>query len=191
MKPKIKEVIVVEGKDDTRRLLEVVEADTIETNGSAIDLVVLNQIRFAQEVRGVIILTDPDFPGEKIRKTIMQAVPEAKHAFISAREGAPRKKGSLGVEHASDEAILHALADVMTPRSHEEEMTEIPISLLFEYGLLAGPNARERREKLGIYLHIGYTNGKQLGKRLKIFRISLEKLQEAMAELLEEERKNE
>ena len=34
-KLKIQEIIVVVGKDETRRLQEVVDADTIETSGSA------------------------------------------------------------------------------------------------------------------------------------------------------------
>lgn len=33
---KIKEIIVVEGKDDTVAIKRAVDADTIETNGSAI-----------------------------------------------------------------------------------------------------------------------------------------------------------
>jgi ribonuclease M5 len=78
----IEEIIVVEGKDDTRRIQEVVEADTIETIGSAINEDILEQIAHAQETRGVIIFTDPDFSGEKIRKTIMEVVPDAKHAFL-------------------------------------------------------------------------------------------------------------
>lgn len=78
---KIKEIIVVEGRDDTARVKMAVDADTIETNGSAIGDTVIQQVRLAQETRGVIILTDPDFPGEKIRKTIAEAVPGCKHAF--------------------------------------------------------------------------------------------------------------
>lgn len=65
---KIKEIIVVEGRDDTARIKLAVDADTIETNGSAIGDHVIEQIRLAQETRGVIILTDPDFPGEKYEK---------------------------------------------------------------------------------------------------------------------------
>lgn len=79
---KIKEIIVVEGRDDTARVKMAVDADTIETNGSAIGDTVIQQVRLAQETRGVIILTDPDFPGEKIRKTIAEAVPGCKHAFL-------------------------------------------------------------------------------------------------------------
>lgn len=78
---KIKEIIVVEGRDDTAKIKSAVDADTIETNGSAIGEDVIKRIRLAQETRGVIILTDPDFPGEKIRKTIAEKVPglEVRH----------------------------------------------------------------------------------------------------------------
>ena len=75
-KEKIEEIIVVEGKDDTKRLKEVFDVDTIETRGSAINENILEQIEHAQETRGVIVFTDPDFSGEKIRKTIREAVPD-------------------------------------------------------------------------------------------------------------------
>ena len=39
-------------------------------------------------------------------------------------------------------------------------------------GLIGGEGAKERREKLGKLLKIGYTNGKQLHKRLMMFEIS-------------------
>ncbi len=65
---KIKEIIVVEGKDDTVAIKRAVNADTIETNGSAVNEATIEQVRLAQKKRGVIIFTDPDFPGQKITK---------------------------------------------------------------------------------------------------------------------------
>ncbi len=62
---KIKEVIVVEGKDDTTAIRRAVDADTIETNGSAINEETIEKIKLAQKTRGVIVLTDPDFPGKR------------------------------------------------------------------------------------------------------------------------------
>jgi len=90
-------MIVVEGRDDTVAIKRAVEADTIETGGSAINQEKLNKIRLAQERRGVIIFTDPDYAGERIRKIVDQAVPGCKHAFIS-QEKAISKKGKYGVE---------------------------------------------------------------------------------------------
>lgn len=184
-KLRIEEIIVVEGKDDTRRIQEVVDADTIETIGSAINEEILAQIEHAQETRGVIIFTDPDYSGEKIRKTIMEVVPDAKHAFLPRKSAVPKKRGtSLGVEHASDEAIIEALEKVVTPILAEDEYQEIPRQTLLEYGLIAGANAKERRELLGDELRIGYTNSKQLTKRLKMFRITKEELDRAIRKVL-------
>ena len=165
-KLKIQEIIVVEGKDDTRRLQEVVDADTIETIGSAINEDILMQIEHAQE-------------------TIMEVVPQAKHAFLPRKQARPRKQGSLGVEHASDEAILEALKKVVTP-AEKKETTEITRQILVAHGLIAGAKAKEKREKLGDELRIGYTNGKQLEKRLKMFRITPEEFVQAMKKVEEQ-----
>ena len=87
---KIKEIIVVEGKDDTVAIKRAVNADTIETNGSAVNESVIEQVRLAQKTRGVIIFTDPDFPGQKIRNTITEQVKGCKHAFITKTRGTPK-----------------------------------------------------------------------------------------------------
>ena len=91
-------VIVVEGKDDTIRLKQFFPGiETIETNGSAVSDEVLKQIKKLSETRQIIVFTDPDFNGERIRRIVTNAVPDAKQAFITRKEGEPHKKGSRGV----------------------------------------------------------------------------------------------
>lgn len=175
----IKEVIVVEGRDDSQRIKWAVGADTIETNGSAIDNEVLEQIKHAQMVRGVIVFTDPDFPGEKIRKIISQEVPGVKHAFLTQAEATPKYKGSLGIEHASREAICQALDSVYTECVVEDEPL-ISKAFLMKHGLIGRPEAAYLRDKVGQQLRIGYTNGKQLQKRLQLFGISKQRLIDAL-----------
>ena len=107
-------VIVVEGRDDTRRLREIYpDIETIETNGSAIDEETIALIQKALQTREVIVFTDPDYPGTRIRNIIQERVPGVKHAFIE-REEAVRKDNhkSLGVEHASTASIQRALESV-------------------------------------------------------------------------------
>lgn len=55
------------------------------------------------------------------------------------------------------------------------------------YGLIGGPTAKKRREKLGERLKIGYANGKQLMKRLAMFHITKEAFLEAIEAILKEE----
>ncbi|KRN65857.1 ribonuclease M5 [Pediococcus cellicola] len=181
MMKKIKEVIVVEGKDDTVRIKKAVAADTLETRGSAISEETIDQIRRLQAERGVIVFTDPDFSGEKIRKTISAEVPDVKHAFLARRDAVPSKKGSLGVEHATPEAIREALSKVYT------EASDAPIQItradLLDADLISGAHAKQRRMELCELLNIGYVNGKQLVKRLQLFQVSREAFNAAVTKL--------
>ncbi len=183
---KIKEVIVVEGKDDTVAIKRAVDADTIETNGSAVNESVLQQIALAQERRGVIVLTDPDYPGERIRRIVSDRVPACKHAFLPKAEALSKKKDDLGVENASPEAIRYALKHAKVESLDHPELIEWQD--LHAAGLIAGANAKKRRERLGALLHIGYANGRQFHKRLHKFRITVDEFARAVKQMLDEEK---
>lgn len=181
-KIKIQEVLVVEGKSDTANLRRFYEVDTYETKGSAITDEDLERIAYLNELRGVIVFTDPDYNGERIRKIIMEAVPTAKHAFLNRDEAVPKSKTkgrSLGVEHASFEDLQRALAGVLSSYDDENHF-DITQSDLVRLGLLMGADSRQRREYFGEQLRIGYTNGKQLLKRLELFGVTLAEVEEVM-----------
>ncbi|NWL90189.1 ribonuclease M5 [Paenibacillus sp. 79R4] len=178
----IKEIIVVEGRDDTVAIKRAVEADTIETGGSAINERTLRKIALAQERRGVIIFTDPDHAGERIRKIVAKRVPGCKHAFL--READATKRGDIGVENASPEAIREALSRVRSETAGMEPL--IDWEDLIDAGLIIHSQAAARRRKLGELLGIGYCNGKQLYKRLVAFKISREEFAAALAQLEDE-----
>lgn len=176
----IKQIIVVEGRDDTKRLREAFgDVDTIETHGSAINDATLARIKHAQETRGVIVLTDPDFQGQRIRKIIMAAVPDAQHAFLPRNQAVPeRSGGSLGVEHAHADDLQAVLGHLFTMSTAAPEV--ITREDLWTAGLLNGPDAKRHRELLGDELNIGYANGKQLVRRLRAFAISTEEFAAAL-----------
>lgn len=181
---KIKEVIVVEGKDDTAKIKQAVAADTIETNGSAVDKEIISRIQHAKQKRGVIIFTDPDYPGERIRHIVDQAVPGCKHAFLTrdkAKAKHPDNK-SLGIEHATYEDIRQALSDVYELTDDISEI-EIDKAALIQHRLIGSKEASARRNRLGELLQIGHTNGKQLLKRLTMFQITREQFEQAIRQL--------
>lgn len=182
---KLKEIIVVEGKDDTTAIRRALDADTIETNGSAINSDTIERIRNAHEKRGVIVFTDPDYPGEKIRKTISEQIPGCRHAFIPRELAKPKSGRGIGVEHASPDVIREALKDAQV--MDEEAAEEITQEDLLTAGLIGGPGAKDRREKLGSLLKIGYTNGKQLHKRLMMFQVKRQDFADALTQILKEE----
>lgn len=187
---KVKEIIVVEGRDDTKRLALAVDCDTIETRGSAINQEILDQIDLANQTRGVIVFTDPDGPGEAIRKIISREVPGVKHAFLT-RDEARRKsqtKESIGIEHSSVSAILKALDEVVEERIETEPT--VSKAFLIHNKLIGDKQSKALREALGEKLRIGYTNGKQLEKRLNMFGITEADVTDAL-NTLREERSNE
>ncbi len=177
----VQEMIVVEGKDDTTAVRRALGADTIETGGSAVGEDVLRRIELAQARRGVIVFTDPDAPGERIRKIVAERVPEAKHAFLTKDEA--RGPRGLGVEHASDEAIRRAIERVRAPESGAAASPEITWEDLLDAGLIVHASSARRRERMGELLGIGYANGKQFHKRCLMFRIAPEEFAAALEQL--------
>jgi ribonuclease M5 len=181
---KIREFIVVEGRDDTVAVRRAVDADTIETGGSALGEDVYARIELAMATRGVIILTDPDHAGERIRKLVAKRVPGCKHAFIEAELGTAN--GKFGVEYASPQTIRNALADLHSEYEIDAQ-TQYTVAELMAAGLLNGPDAHARRAALGKQLRIGLTNGKQLLKRLNMFHIPRTQFDQALRAMEEDQ----
>ncbi|MCR1899519.1 ribonuclease M5 [Irregularibacter muris] len=171
----IREVIVVEGRDDEAAVKRAVDAEVIITSGLGIEEKTIERIRYAQQKTGVIILTDPDFPGEKIRKIISERVPGCKHAYLPKKYSI--KDNDVGVENATPEHIREALERVKTQGENRQLFT---LEHMIDAGLVMGDSSRIRREKLGDHLGIGYANAKQFLKRLNHYSISLEEFQEAL-----------
>ena len=172
-------MIVVEGKSDTIAIRRAVQADTIETGGSAINKEIMNRIKLAQARRGVIIFTDPDHAGERLRHIISQQVQGCKHAYI-IREKASHQ-GRIGIEHASDDDIVEALQEIKTEYIRGD--TKITLQDLIDTKLLLHPLAASRRMVVGKCLGIGYGNGKQFLKRCDMFHISKEEFEHAIQQL--------
>ena len=188
IKNEIREIIVVEGRDDTNAINRAVGAVTIETHGFGISKETWNKLDAAYKERGLIIFTDPDHAGNEIRRRLKERYPEAKEAFLSrekAKENPknvagenPSKLPDIGIENASPEDIREALSKARATFYEDsvEEGEWIPYTIEdLERGRLVGaPDSKERREKLGDLLGIGYSNGKTLLKKLNGMRISKE-----------------
>ena len=175
----LKEVLVVEGKMDTVAIRKALEADTIETGGFTLAPHTLRQIEAAYKKRGIIILTDPDGAGERIRKFLTERFPEAGQAFIPKVQATANN--DVGVEQAQPEAILAALAKV---RHHEyRPQAEFTHMDLFIYALNGSPSAAARRDALGAELGIGYGNAKRFLERLNHYGVSREEFLTALAKI--------
>ena len=175
----LKEVLVVEGKMDTVAIRRALEADTIETGGFTLAPYTLRQIEAAYQKRGIIILTDPDGAGERIRRFLTERFPEAGQAFIPKIQATANN--DVGVEQAQPEAILAALAKV---RHHDyRPQVEFTHMDLFRYALNVSPQAAARRDALGAELGVGYGNAKRFLERLNHYGVTREEFLAALAKL--------
>ena len=175
----IKEVLVVEGKMDVVAIDKAVEADCIITEGFNLKPQALDSIAKAYQKRGIIIMTDPDSAGERIRRSLTKRFPEAKHAFIPKEDATANN--DIGIEQASPEAIRTALAKVRT--MDWEPTNNFTGADLLRAGISGSPAASEKRAKLGAVLGIGYANAKTFLQRLNHYGITRQEFQQAVAEL--------
>ena len=115
----IKEAIIVEGVYDKIKLSGIVDAFIISTHGFAVfrNNDILKTIQNMAKEKGIVIFTDSDSAGFKIRNYIKQSIREGTvyHAYVpdipgkEKRKRIPGKEGILGVEGAQDSIIIDAL----------------------------------------------------------------------------------
>lgn len=187
-KIKIKEAIIVEGRDDEARVKQSIDAMIIVTHGFGIKEETWTLIDKAYREKGVIIFTDPDHAGEMIRRKIEKRCPKALHANLS-REKA-RKNKDIGVENARPQDVLTAIMSAKSKKSETQgksllsnnSQSESPLSPedIYALGICGGEGAKIRRERLCDKLGIGYTNAKGFIKRANDFGISKKDIMEAL-----------
>lgn len=179
----IKEVLVVEGKMDVVAIDKAVEADCIITEGFNLKKQALKNIEQAYKKRGIIIMTDPDSAGERIRSYLTKRFPEAKHAFVPVEDATDND--DIGIEQAKPEAIRKALAKVRT--MDWEPTNNFSSTDLIVNDLSGAPAAVQRRARLGAKLGLGFANAKTFLKRLNHYGVTREEFAAAVAALDEEE----
>lgn len=175
----IEEVIIVEGRDDIISVKAAVDAEVIATGGYSYGKKFINTLKEISKRKDIIILTDPDYAGENIRRDLAKHLPKAKHAYLP--QGKALKKGNIGVENATKEDIIMALEKVR-PTLVEKKITFTKDDLL-QLGLIGSQSSSEKRDKLGNHLGIGHANGKQFLHRLNSLGVTKEEFIKAIEEL--------
>lgn len=159
---KINEAIIVEGKYDKIKLSSIVDAVIIITNGFGIfkDAEKLELIRYYAKKTGIVILTDSDSAGRRIRGYIKGAVKEGRitNVYIpdifgkEKRKTKPSAEGKLGVEGIDVKTLTAAFEKSGIMASERANTSDITKLTLYELGLSGGDRSRELRERLQVSL---------------------------------------
>ena len=177
MKVKYPNVIVVEGKMDKDLLETFLEADIVTTNGSEVSRETIEYIRALSKTRAIVVLTDPDAPGKRIRDILNSEIMGLFNAFIPKEKAIKRHK--VGVAESDKATIMDALNHLMVPNSNSKT-SNLSMNDLFELGLVGQPDSVEKRKMLENRLHVDQVNGKTLLKRLKALGLDRKDLEEAI-----------
>lgn len=156
---RVSQAIVVEGKYDKIRLSSVIDGVIIVTNGFHIfkDKEKLALIRYYAKETGIILLTDSDTAGFKIRNYIKGAVKEGKiyQVYTPDIYGKEKRKdkasaeGKLGVEGIDNAILLQAFAKAGIETAEEQtDRKKITKLDLFELGLTGGADSKQKRKLL-------------------------------------------
>lgn len=151
--------VIVEGKYDKIKLSSVIDAVIIPTNGFRVfkDKEKMELIRYYASGAGIIILTDSDSAGFKIRNYIKGSVGNARifNVYIPDIYGKERRKteyskeGKLGVEGMDEDVLIEAFKksgiDFSSEPRRRRDITKMD---LFEDGLSGGANSSEKRAEL-------------------------------------------
>lgn len=154
----IDEAIIVEGKYDKIKLSGIINAVIIPTNGFRIfkDYETLSLIRHYACKSGIIIMTDSDSAGRKIRGFLKGAIQGGRiiNVYIpdiygkEKRKSLPSAEGKLGVEGLREEILLEALKKSGVTVGSRKIAPEITRVLLYQLGLTGHKNSRSLRSKL-------------------------------------------
>lgn len=163
MKLTIRPAVIVEGRYDAARLANLVDTMILTTDGFAVfkDKARQNLFKQTARARGLIVLTDSDAAGFKIRHFVTNLAGAAyvRQAYVPAipgkesRKAEPGKEGLLGVEGIGDELILQALQTALA--SVPDDIAGIPdnprpitYTDLYEWGISGTANSADRRRSL-------------------------------------------
>lgn len=163
---KINEAVIVEGKYDKIKLSGILDTIIIETDGFAIfkDKEKQKMIRFLAEKRGLVILTDSDSAGFKIRSFIkgITKCENVKNVYIPDVYGKEKRKtefskeGKLGVEGMKAQVIIDGLkkAGVICDENDKKTSREITHTDFFEDGISGGENSSRTKKALARELEL-------------------------------------
>lgn len=169
-------IIVVEGTSDEALLRSFLDCDIVTTNGSEVSRETIDFLKKASKTRSIVVLTDPDSPGKRIRDMIAAEVPSVQHAFVRKEKSIKHHK--VGVAESSRDEVMLALSHLVPASSPVRG--KLTFSDLIDLGLAGCPGSEERRVKAEEKLCLGHGNAKTFIKRANALNIDKKTIEEAI-----------
>ena len=161
-------VIVVEGTHDVSKLSTLFESVFVVTNGYDVPEAETNFLKALKKDTQVIILTDKDDAGKKIRERINTIISNVINVEIEAPKSS-KKKGVAECELSEIEKALDKYTDI------KKEVAQID---LYKLGIVGKENSKELRKILSNKFNLGLVNKNNMVTRLHLLGITEKELME-------------
>ena len=169
MKKSLNGILVVEGKEDASYLSNYIDSEIVTVQGYEIPEETIEYLKNKK----VIIFTDPDAAGKKIREKLNSSICDAFNVEIDI------KKCTRGSKNGVAECEIGEIMEKLEPY-FVEKVCRTPIfttSDLYNLGVI---NNKDLRAYVCQTLSLGRCNNKLLLKRLNLCNIQLDELKKVV-----------
>ncbi len=189
---KIDRLVIVEGKYDKIKLEAVIDAEILITGGFSVfnDKEKRRYIKDCANSRGILIVTDSDNAGFKIRNFVRDIAGDENviNCYIpeihgkEARKDKPSAEGTLGVEGLDVSVIKKALDDCGALDGKRKICYKFETADLYELGLIGTPDSAWRRDKIKKELSLPKAMNNTLFLKALSYRVTKEELENLIKE---------
>ena len=165
-------IIVVEGHGDEAFLSSFIDSIYVVTNGFELNKKDIDFLKSIKDKNKIIVLTDSDDAGLKIRQRIVEEIPGCVNIVADINEC--NKNGKHGIAESNKNHILSLFKGKLT--LVKEEKARINSSELYSLGL----NNKNKRNELCEKLRLGNCNFKTMIKRINYKQIDLKQIMECI-----------
>lgn len=163
-------VIVVEGKHDVSKLANLYDSVFVVTNGYEIPLKEKEFLLHLPSDIQVIVLTDKDEAGRKIREQLNQINKNAINVEIEA----PKSSKKKGVAECLINEIRNSLDKYSEDKNKSKDYN------VYKLGLIGQENSKKLRELIANKFNLGIVNKNTIISRLNLLNIKEEKIIEVI-----------
>lgn len=166
MKIKTNSVFIVEGKSDKLMISKFFDTEIVTTNGTYVSHETINYLKALEKHHDMIIITDPDGPGEEIAIKLLSALQKPQRIILNKKKSI--KKGKVGLAETDESSLL----DMVKPLISKPETTVQKLTLddLLEF-YLVNP---DYKDKIYQMFAIGKCNTKTMINRLYYLNVTKE-----------------
>jgi ribonuclease M5 len=177
----MRKIYVVEGIRD-EEILKKIDPNifTIKTNGFSFDNELIEKLIELEKEYEIVLILDPDYPGEKIRRELTAKLKNPINIFIPQDKAISKNQKKVGLEHVS----LDDLAKILEKEIIFDKKIKgnLNTSDFITLGLTGNVDSEKKRLIVTNHYYLPKSNAKRLLNYLNNMNISYKELEEVLNE---------